>query len=181
MKTRQTASTRQVVRIAVAAGVALGSAPALADSIFLQIPNIPGESTDSKHKDWIEVLSYSHSLSSNNCPQVAIAKLVDSATPGLSEAINNAAGKGITSATLAVAKTTYEGKPVDYLSIVMSQVVVQNSSISVNSGGDSGAYETVGLQAASMTITYQQFDAKGGPGKVISGNPVMCPNGVKPK
>lgn len=179
MKTRQTASTRQVVQIAVAAGVALGSAPALADSIFLQIPNLPGESTDSKHKDWIEVLSYSHSLGSNDCPQVGIAKMVDRATPGISEAINNATGKGITSATLAVVRNTGAG-PVEYLRIAMTQVVVQNSSISASSG-DSGVYESVGLQAASMTITYQQFDEKGGQGKVTSSKAIMCPNGVKPR
>jgi type VI secretion system secreted protein Hcp len=179
MKTRQTASTRQAVRIAVAAGVALGSAPALADSIFLQIPNIPGESTDSKHKDWIEILSYSHSLSSSDCPQIGIAKRVDRATPGLSEAIVNATGKGIPSATLAVVRNTGMGS-VEYLKIAMSQVVVQNSSLGA-SDGDQGVYESVGLQVGSMTITYQQFDEKGGLGKVISSKSIMCPNGVKPR
>ena len=31
--------------------------------IFIQINGIPGESTDDKHKDWIEVQSYSHGVS----------------------------------------------------------------------------------------------------------------------
>nr|NIS53628.1 type VI secretion system tube protein Hcp [Phycisphaerae bacterium]NIU11189.1 type VI secretion system tube protein Hcp [Phycisphaerae bacterium]NIU59045.1 Hcp1 family type VI secretion system effector [Phycisphaerae bacterium]NIW95363.1 Hcp1 family type VI secretion system effector [Phycisphaerae bacterium] len=31
--------------------------------VFLQIEGIPGESTDEKHKDWIEILSYSHGVS----------------------------------------------------------------------------------------------------------------------
>ena len=31
----------------------------MAFDAFLKIDGIPGESTDSKHKDWIEVLSYS--------------------------------------------------------------------------------------------------------------------------
>jgi len=30
---------------------------------FLKIDGIPGESTDEKHKDWIEVLSFSHGVS----------------------------------------------------------------------------------------------------------------------
>ena len=28
---------------------------------FLKIDGIPGESTDDKHKDWIEILSFNHS------------------------------------------------------------------------------------------------------------------------
>jgi len=35
----------------------------MAFDCFIQIKDIPGESTDDKHKDWIEVLSYSHGLS----------------------------------------------------------------------------------------------------------------------
>jgi type VI secretion system secreted protein Hcp len=30
---------------------------------FLEIDGIKGESTDDKHKDWIEILSYSHGVS----------------------------------------------------------------------------------------------------------------------
>ncbi len=35
----------------------------MAVDMFLKIDGIPGESTDSKHKDWIEVLSYSFGAS----------------------------------------------------------------------------------------------------------------------
>ncbi len=35
----------------------------MAFDAFLKIDGIPGESTDDKHKDWIEILSFSHGLS----------------------------------------------------------------------------------------------------------------------
>lgn len=35
----------------------------MAFDAFLKIDGIPGESTDDKHKDWIEVLSYQHGIS----------------------------------------------------------------------------------------------------------------------
>ena len=31
--------------------------------IYMQIDGLKGESTDSEHKDWIELLSFNHSLS----------------------------------------------------------------------------------------------------------------------
>ena len=34
----------------------------MAFDAFIKISTIPGESTDDKHKDWIEVLSFSHGL-----------------------------------------------------------------------------------------------------------------------
>jgi type VI secretion system secreted protein Hcp len=71
----------------------------MAFDAFLQISNIPGESTDDKHKDWIEVLSFSYgvshavtgSLSSGgsqfseraNFDLFKITKSIDIATPKL--------------------------------------------------------------------------------------------------
>ena len=35
----------------------------MAFDAFLKVDGIPGESTDDKHKDWIEVLSFNHGVS----------------------------------------------------------------------------------------------------------------------
>ena len=35
----------------------------MATDAFLKIDGIDGESTDKKHKNWIEILSYSHGMS----------------------------------------------------------------------------------------------------------------------
>ena len=35
----------------------------MAVDIYLKLDGIPGESHDSKHKEWIQILSFSHGLS----------------------------------------------------------------------------------------------------------------------
>jgi len=74
----------------------------MAFDAFLRIDGIPGESQDSNHKDWIEILSYRHgvrqpvSITASSAGGAAtervsfgefmISKLVDKATPKLFEA-----------------------------------------------------------------------------------------------
>ena len=66
---------------------------------FLKIETIPGECTDDKHKDWIEILSYSHGVaqlssgsvssgggrSAQRCDHqdFSISKALDKASPKL--------------------------------------------------------------------------------------------------
>ena len=57
---------------------------------FLKIDGIPGESTDSKHKDWIEILSFSHGLSQ---PSSGSRSSAGGASQTLSQ-IEGQAGKG---------------------------------------------------------------------------------------
>src|SRR3954449_7169931 len=81
---------------------------------FMKIDGIPGESTDDKHKDWIELTSYSHemrqppsqtkssaggaSAGRAQHSDFQIAKLVDKASPVLYEACSS--GKHIKEATV---------------------------------------------------------------------------------
>src|ERR1700739_1966678 len=73
----------------------------MAFDAFLKIDGIPGESTDDKHKDWIEVLSYNHGITQpvsgttssaggatsprTQHQDFVIAKYVDKASPKLYE------------------------------------------------------------------------------------------------
>src|SRR3990172_1014498 len=60
-----------------------GSAVA-ADRIFLKIGDIKGESTDDKHKDEIDVLSFSQSFTRpGTCSDFTIFKGIDRASPPL--------------------------------------------------------------------------------------------------
>ena len=76
----------------------------MATETYLQIDGIKGESTDSEHKDWIEVVSFSHSISqpasanatagggtSGRCKHedFVITKYVDLASPKLYEACSS--------------------------------------------------------------------------------------------
>jgi type VI secretion system secreted protein Hcp len=58
--------------------------------MFLKIEGVPGESQDSRHKDWIEVLSYSHGMvqptggiGAIEHQDFSITKCIDKATPKL--------------------------------------------------------------------------------------------------
>jgi len=56
---------------------------------FLKIDGIPGEATDDKHKDWIELLSYSHGISQPPAAErpdlqdLSLVKTLDKASPKL--------------------------------------------------------------------------------------------------
>ena len=45
----------------------------MAFDAFLKIDGVPGESTDDKHKDWIEVLSYSTGVSQKSSGSASTA------------------------------------------------------------------------------------------------------------
>ena len=49
---------------------------------FLKIDGVPGESTDEKHKEWIELLSYSHGVSQAFTLKAASGGLEPTAPPG---------------------------------------------------------------------------------------------------
>jgi type VI secretion system secreted protein Hcp len=60
----------------------------LAFDMFLKIDEIPGESVDSKHTDWIEILSYSHSVKPMLVPDsffdvFTVVHTLDKASPKL--------------------------------------------------------------------------------------------------
>jgi len=81
MNTNKSRSARRAVQLVLATGVAVIAAqPVLADDAFLKISGLPGGSTDSKHKDEINVLSFSQSVSGSGCPEFSINKPVDPAS-----------------------------------------------------------------------------------------------------
>src|SRR5919109_1032111 len=73
----------------------------MATDTFLKIDGIPGESTDDKHKDWIEFLSYNHGMSQPvsaasgtggrtsqrvNMSDFSVMKMLDKSSPHLAQA-----------------------------------------------------------------------------------------------
>lgn len=125
---------------------------------FLKIDGIDGESTDSKHKDWIEVLSYSHGVTQQSAGSASsgggrsagrsdhqdfsIVKSLDKASPKLNLACCN--GEHIKSVTLTLHRA---GKDkVKYMEYKMSDVLVS----SVRPGGSSKGGEALPLEEVSF-------------------------------
>ena len=152
----------------------------MAFDAFLKIDGIPGESTDEKHKDWIEILTYHHGITQPvsrtassaggasaervNFGAFSIVKLVDKASPKLFEA--SVTGKHIKEITLEVCRAGDDKQK--YLEIKLDQVLI--SSYTQNGGGDFPV-ESISQAPGKFRMVYiQQQRADGiGNGNIAAG------------
>jgi type VI secretion system secreted protein Hcp len=155
----------------------------MAFDAFIKIDGIPGESTDSQHKDWIEVLAFKHKLEQpasatassvggataervNHDPYI-FKHLIDKASPKLAEAVSS--GKHITQVVIHLNRAG--GDKVRYLEIVLEQALV-SKVVSEGASTDEGfPSETVSLSYGKIKWTYtqQKRDDGTGGGNVATG------------
>ncbi len=174
MKTSNSGRTRKAIQLVLAAGMAVGaSQQALAGDIFLSIPGIPGESRDDKHKDQIDIESFSQSVERGDC-QLTFSKRVDKASPLLAEAASSR--KPIPSATLVVRRTTdFKEQSADYIKLTMSFVTVLSSDMWLS---NESAQEDITVNARSILIG---LTPQGPDGKLLPAvnRTIMCGSGGK--
>jgi type VI secretion system secreted protein Hcp len=149
----------------------------MAQDIFLKLTGIEGESPDAMHKNEIEVLSWSwgitqesnmHAGSGGGAGKATVHDLVfehylDRASPNLSKFCLT--GYPITEALLTVRKAG--GKPLEYLKIKMSEVIVSSVHPS-GSSAEERIRETIGLSFAKVTEEYVVQNAQGGSGGTVT-------------
>jgi len=151
----------------------------MATDYFLKIDGIPGESTDSKHKDDIDVMSWSwgetqsgsHAYGGGGgAGKVSMQDFnftmnVNKATPKLLLAC--ASGEHIAKATLICRKAGKEQQ--EYLKINFSDLLVSSYQTG-GSQGDVVPVDSISLNFSKIEFEYYPQDAKGGLGpKVVSG------------
>ena len=159
---------------------------------FLKIDGIPGESTDDKHKDWIEVLSFDFGMIQPSSAtdssaggattervdveDVDLIKHLDKASPKLYELC--CAGKHIATATLELCRAG--GDKTRYLEVKMEQVVISKAHPSGKSEGSDGfPTERVSLNFGKVKWTYtQQKRADGSGGGNVAGGWDLTANKV---
>jgi type VI secretion system Hcp family effector len=140
--------------------------------VFLQIEGIPGESTDEKHKDWIEILSYSHGVSQSgagsrssggaatsgrcNHQDFSVVKTLDKASPELSLYCCN--GKHIKKMTLQLCRATGDKQP--YMDYLFEDVII--SSVSIGGGGGGIPTESVTFNYGKLNWVYVETDHETG-------------------
>jgi type VI secretion system secreted protein Hcp len=149
-------------------------------SAFLQLDGVPGEALDDKHKDWIELLSYSHQMTQpvsstrssaggastgrTQHGDFVITKFVDKASPKLYEAVSN--GKHFSKATIEVCRSG--GTQVVFLKIVLEEIIIssvhEDSTGHPDAAGDILPTETVSLNYGKIEWTYTQQKRKDGSG-----------------
>lgn len=136
----------------------------MAISIFARIGAIKGESHDAKHKDEIDVLSWSWGMSQSGTAghgggggagkvsfhEFNFTHHVDKASPNLMKAC--ATGEHINDATITLRKAG-KGQQ-EYLVITMTDVLVTSVSTSVSAEGDA-SIEGVVLAFAKVDLEYK--------------------------
>ncbi len=169
---RTSGAARAAVPLALAAALAAPSV-VFADSLFLKVEGVEGESADAKHKNEIDVLAWSWNLSRSVAVQagtgrdpgkvtvndIKIVKFVDKSTTELMQKL--ALGQSIPKVNLTIRRDGE--KAVEYVKIEMKNVII--SKISQGSAGtDERQTETIALNFTEVKVTYTPQDDKGAPG-----------------
>src|SRR5471032_257545 len=142
----------------------------MAMDMFIQIGALKGESVDKVHAGKTDVLAWSWGLSNSgsahvgggagagkvNVQDLSFTKYIDKSTPDLMLASCN--GKHYGSALLTVRKAGE--KPLEYLKITMTEVLITSVSTG-GSGGEDRLTENVTLNFAAVKVDYVE-QAKGG-------------------
>jgi type VI secretion system secreted protein Hcp len=161
----------------------------MATDVYMQIDGIKGESTDSEHKDWIELLSFNHAISqpasatANSAgggtvarcqhSDYSITKYVDLASPKLYEMCSN--GKHIKSVTIEMMRASGD-KRVKYMEVKMEQVVISHVA---PAGGSDFPSEAISFNYGTIKWTYtQQKRADGSQGGNTTGGWSLVENKV---
>ncbi len=149
----------------------------MSSDVYLKIEGIDGESTDSAHDKWIEVLSFNHGVSQAvsapsgtggrtsgraDFQDFSIVKEVDSATADLNIFCCN--GKHIEKIELQCCLAT-EDKHTFY-KYEMEDVIISSVSCG-GGGGGTKPTESVTFAFGKMKWEYTPIDDKGSPGAAV--------------
>ena len=162
----------------------------MAIDVYLQIDGIKGESTDDKHKDWIECKSVDWKVSqpksatastggghtAERCEhtELTISKLADLATPLLLQ--NCSSGKTLAKAKLEFMRADGQGERIKYFEIELENVLIGVVSPWVGEGDILN--ENVGLKYSKVKWKYIQQKVGGGAGGNTSGGWDLATNKV---
>jgi type VI secretion system secreted protein Hcp len=141
--------------------------------MFIKIPPLKGESVDKTHAGEIDVLAWSWGMSNSgsahvgggagagkvNVQDLSFTKYLDKSSPDLMLAACN--GKHFDGAVLVVRKAGE--KPLEYLKITLTEVLVTSISTG-GSGGEDRLTENVTLNFAKVQVDYIEQKKDGSAG-----------------
>jgi len=145
----------------------------MAADFFLKIPNMPGDSKDQLHKDWIEIDSWSFGISNASDPgrgsgstkavgkftDFTFTKRADRASPKLFA--TNCKGEYISQLDFAAKKAGAKQGQVDYLTITFKDCLIRSVQQAGGGGGDVMPGEDVSFTFSQVFFDYKQIDTKG--------------------
>lgn len=149
----------------------------MAFDAFLKLEGIKGESTDSKHKDEIDIESFSwgaqqavgHTGGGKSAGKASISSFSFMKKTDKSSAVlfqGCCTGQHFKDALVTVRRAG--GKdPVEYLKYKFSDVMVESVQWSGAAGGEETPSESVTLAFNKVEVTYTPMDATGKPGSPV--------------
>lgn len=162
----------------------------MAIDVYLQIDGIKGESTDERHKEWIECKSVSwgveqpksatsstgggHTAERCEHREITISKLADLSSPILLQTCS--AGRTIPKAKFEFMRADGQGERVKYFEIEIENVLIGAVSPSVAEGDI--LMEDVGFKFSKVRWKYTQQKITGGVGGNTSGGWDLAANRV---
>lgn len=162
----------------------------MAIDVYLQIDGIKGESTDEKHKDWIECLSVQFGVSqprsatastggghtAERCEHqdIALSKVADLSSPILLQTCST--GKTIPKARFEFMRADGKGERIKYFEIELENVLIGAVNPTVAEG--SIMQENVGLKFSKVKWKYTQQKVSGGAGGNTAGGWDLATNKV---
>lgn len=162
----------------------------MAIDVYLHIEGIKGESTDDKHKDWIECESVNwgitqpksatastgggHTAERAELQDITFGKIADLSTPILLQTC--AMGKTIPKAKFEFMRADGQGNPIKYFEIELENVLIG----AVNPGIETGSIlaEHVSLKFSKVKWRYTQQKIAGGIGGSTVGGWDLATNHV---
>lgn len=150
----------------------------MAVDIFLKLDGIEGESADKKHKNEIDVLSYSWGLSQQGTSgagggggagkvsfhELQFVARTQKSSPKLF--LTCASGKHVKTGVLTVRRAG--AKQFEFLKLTLTDVLVRSFEQIAHADEADGPLEEVGLSFAKFRIEYTQQSASGAAGGVTS-------------
>ncbi|WP_373500435.1 Hcp family type VI secretion system effector [Desulfococcus sp.] len=150
--------------------------------VFLKIDGIKGESTDDKHKEWIEILSFSWGCNQQASASAStsgggstqrvdfadfnIVKTMDSASPLLFKAC--AKGDHIKEVILELCRAAGDEK-LKFMEYKMADVIISNVSVGGSGSGDSTESVSFNYGKIEQTYTKQKREDGTAGGNVPAG------------
>jgi type VI secretion system secreted protein Hcp len=152
----------------------------MAVDMFLKLDGIDGESSDAKHKNEIEILSFSWGASQQgsfasdgrgggpkaDAQSLSIVHKIDIASPSL--LYHACTGTHIKQAVLAVRKRGDVRSSEDYLTIKLSDCLVSSFQAGGSSASDEVPLEQVSFNYSKIEIEYKPQNAAGQLGEGVS-------------
>ena len=144
----------------------------MASDMYLKVGDVKGESVDAKHKDEIDIISWSWGISQSGTfhsgsgggsgrskfQDISVTKYIDKASPVLMKKCCD--GTQYDEAILTVRKAGTS--PLEYVIMKLNEVIITSVQTG-GSGGEDRLTENVTLNFAKFTVDYQPQGTDGAP------------------